>query len=168
MKGSPKIFENQAYRSVVAEVPDGGVEVDEVVPHKSELEGLDAVKECHPTSKLLLGDSEIVGRASATRAKRNALNLTEAVKARLLVGNTIDMLADAIVREMLTGNTGIIKEMFNRVDGPVQDQSVSYSVKVELTPEQQMQKIQELTAKAKRRMYAQQINSEDEESEGGA
>ena len=109
----------------------------------------------------------MVGRAHATKRKRDELNLTEAVKARLLVRNTIDMLADAIVREMLTGNTGVLKEMMNRIDGPVSEQTVSYQVKVEMTPDQQVAKIKELEAKARRRMLADRRNRsiESEESE---
>lgn len=173
MKSSPKIFENQVIGS---EEPDGhlpdelidAVEVENE-PSVSEQVVLDGppshLVDAKP--KLYLGDSELVGRAHATKRKRDELNLTEAVKARLLVGNTIDMLADAIVREMLTGNTGVLKEMMNRIDGPVSEQTVSYQVKVEMTPDQQVAKIKELEAKARRRMLADRRNRsiESEESE---
>lgn len=173
MKSSPKIFENQVIGS---DEPDGhlpdelidAVEVENE-PSVSEQVVLDGppshLVDAKP--KLYLGDSELVGRAHATKRKRDELNLTEAVKARLLVGNTIDMLADAIVREMLTGNTGVLKEMMNRIDGPVSEQTVSYQVKVEMTPDQQVAKIKELEAKARRRMLADRRNRsiESEESE---
>jgi hypothetical protein len=49
----------------------------------------------------------------------------------------------------------------------VSEQSVSYQVKVEMTPDQQVAKIKELEAKARRRMLADRRNRsiESEESE---
>jgi hypothetical protein len=164
MKGAPKIFENQVRSQVVADEPDrfdadGNELMDEEIPDSTELESVDVYNELPQKNKdaqrPMLRDSELVGRGFATKAKRDQLNLTEAIKARLLVGNTIDMIADAMVREMLTGNSSIIKEMLNRIDGPVSEQSVSYRVNVEMTPDKQMEKLRELEAKAKRRMRQQ-------------